>query len=407
MGTLSVDVFNYVQRFACLVDRCEDTCCKDWRISVSERDRGVFGQTLPIYENLIVKDDGGYQIGKGPDGHCVALQGGSCKVHAQHGEKALSNICANFPRMFRLINGSLVKSASMGCPEIARLCLYGEEPFRLEETQQDDFHLSDVRNQSFDDLQAADRRVVVRAVLDLALAPATSAEQALMRLFALAGRLEPLPHAQWAGEIQQRMAEPEPLAIQSEPLAADPLLEVLAETLQAPTVAQTLRSRAAALPSGAADEQRTLSPAYRALYRGEVRSTLDAILKRFIAAEMTRTGFPFISTTSAGQDYGLNLLEWAATLAVRTLSLRYLLLAHCDLETAQAPTPAVIVEVVYRFCRATSHNPATVSEKALRQAIGEHGSHYLATLIAQLSEGANAEVPLKTTGATGGSDLCN
>ncbi|SDL11847.1 flagellin lysine-N-methylase [Pseudomonas indica] len=377
MGTLSVDVFNYVQRFACLVDRCEDTCCKDWRISVSERDRGLFGQALPLYENLIVKDSDGYQIAKGPDGHCVALTGGACKVHAQHGEKALSNICANFPRMFRLINGSLVKAASMGCPEVARLCLYGEDPFRLEEAQQDDFHLGDVRDQSFEDLQATDRRAVVKALLDLVLESGTTTGQALVRVFTLAERLEPLPHSQWAGAIPRLMAEAGSLAIPVELLAADPLLEVLAEAIQQPKVAETLRRRAATLSSG---------DAYRGLYQGEVRSALDAILKRFIAAEMTRIGFPFVSITSAGQDYGLNLVEWAANLAVRTLTLRHLLLAHVDPEAGRAPEPAVIVEVVYRFCRAVSHSPAVSAEKALRQAIGERGAGYLAALIALLPE---------------------
>lgn len=380
MGTLAVDVFNYVQRFACLVDRCEDTCCKDWRISVSERDRGLFGQALPLYENLIVKDSDGYQIAKGADGHCVALTAGSCKVHAQHGEQALSNICANFPRMFRLINGSLVKSASMGCPEIARLCLYGEDPFRLEEAQQDDFHLSDVRDQSFDGLQAADRRKVVRTLLDLVLEPGTTVGLALKRIFALAERLAPLPYAQWAGVIDSLQAETEAgsPAIPTEPLTTDPLLAVLAEAAQQPKLADSLRDRVAALSAG--DQ-------YRSLYRGEVRSALEPILKRFIAAEMTRTGFPFVSITSAGQDYGLNLPEWAANLAIRTLTLRHLLLAYIDPQTAKAPEPAVIVEVVYRFCRVLSHSPATSAEKTLRQAIGERGAPLLAAVIALVAEG--------------------
>lgn len=92
MGALSAKAFNYVQQFACLAERCEDTCCKGWPIAVSERDHGLFNQALPVYENLIVKDSaGGYQMNQKSDGHCVAFDGGRCKVHAQLGEQALSS----------------------------------------------------------------------------------------------------------------------------------------------------------------------------------------------------------------------------------------------------------------------------------------------------------------------------
>lgn len=389
MGAVSVRAFNYVQSFSCLAERCEDTCCKGWRISISERDRGVLGQAQPLYENLIVKDTAGYQIAKKPDGHCVALEGGRCKVHAQFGEQALSNICANFPRMFRLINGSLVKSASMGCPEITRLCLFGDDPFYLNEIQQDDFHLSDANNQAFEGLDASAWYAVVNAPLQLALAPECSAEQALMRVFDLASRLAPLPHSRWAESIPLLVADYRQAAAQEEPLAADPLLTVLLDILHAPNVPEALPQQilgALAVEDGETPERSRLllQPSYRHLYCDEVRTTLEPILKRFIAAEMTRTGFPFISTTGAGQDYGLSLAEWGATLAIRTLTLRYLLLAHCDLATLQAPARSEIVELVYRFCRAASHNLATDSEKALRQAISAGGGRYLETLIAQL-----------------------
>lgn len=392
MGAVSVRAFNYVQRFSCLAERCEDTCCKGWRISVSERDRGLFGQAQPLYENLIVKDSAGYQIAKTPDGHCVALEGGRCQVHAQFGERALSNICANFPRMFRSINGSLVKSASMGCPEVARLCLFGDHPFSLDEIQQDDFHLADAKDQTFEGLDTADWYAGVNAALQLALAPGLSAEQALLRVFDLASRLGPLPHSRWAESIPLLIADYRQAAAREgeEPLAADPLLSVLIDILHAPNVPEALPQRVLAALAGAAGEtpergRPLLAPAYRHLYRDEVRTALQSILKRFIAAEMTRTGFPFLSTTSAGQDYGLNLAEWGATLAIRTLTLRYLLLAHCEPVTLQAPARGEIVELVYRFCRAASHNAATASEKALRQAIGAGGGGYLATLIAQLA----------------------
>lgn len=390
MGAVSVRAFNYVQSFSCLAERCEDTCCKDWHIAVGEHDRGLFDQALPVYENLIVKTVDGHRINQRSDGHCVALEGGRCKVHAHFGEQVLSSVCANFPRMFRSINGALVKSASMGCPEIVRLCLFGDDPFRLDEGQQDDFHLSAVSDQAFEGLDAADWYAVVNASLQLALTPEFSAEQALMRVFDMASRLAPLPHSRWVESIAVLIADYRQVAALETPLASDPLLAVLMDILQAPNVLEALPQQvlaALAVETGETPEySRRLQPAYRDLYRAEVRATLEPILKRFIAAEMTRTGFPFISTSSAGRDYGLDLVEWSATLAIRTLTLRYLLLAHCDLDAQQAPAREEIVELVYRFCRAASHNVATASEKALRQKIraGADGDRYLAALIGQL-----------------------
>ena len=119
-------------------------------------------------------------------------------------------------------------------------------------------HLADVRDQAFDGLQPADRRKVVRALLDRVLAAETSAGQALMAVFVLAERLQPLPHAQWAGVIDALLAEAGSPAVPYEPLAADPLLAVLNEAVQQPKLADSLRGRVAAL--SASDEHLGLAP---------------------------------------------------------------------------------------------------------------------------------------------------
>ncbi|WPN60490.1 hypothetical protein [Pseudomonas sp. P9_31] len=160
----------------------------------------------------------------------------------------------------------------------------------------------------------------------MALSSQLSTGQVLLRLHWIAARLTTLPYAGWAEELPNLAAEYEPSIACSEP-----------------------------------------------------------ILKRFIAAEMTHTGFPFISSTSAVVDYGVSLTEWATTLAIRTLTLRYLLLAHCDAHAQQAPDPQKTVDLVYRFCRAANHNAVTASERTLRNAIGERGPAYLCALIAQMT----------------------
>ncbi|OEC35684.1 lysine-N-methylase [Pseudomonas cuatrocienegasensis] len=389
MGMQSVRAFNYVQQFSCIAERCEDNCCKgNWRIAVSPRSRDLYSRDYPELLNLIVKDDSGYQMDKA-GGQCGALQGGRCQIHAKQGAQILTDTCANYPRMYRRINNALVKSATLSCPEVARIGLFGESPFQIEESQEDDHHLYGSINQELPGVSPSQWRAVVEALLQISLSPELGVAQVLLRLYAIASRLSELPHARWPEHLPY-FAEPLSLvAPNNEAISADPLLIVLINVLNAPgapdSMRQQLLSATLVVPGETpAQAQWTLKAEYQALYRSTLHHALEPILQRFIAAEMTRTGFPYLSTTSAGQDYGLNLREWAATLAIRTLTLRHLLIAHSDIRTQKAPDNPQIVDVVYRFCRAASHNAATPAEKTLRKAITDKGLSYLEALIRQV-----------------------
>lgn len=393
MNFLPVNAFSYVQRFACLAERCEDTCCTDWRIGLDPRSVDLYLQHIEL-ERLIVKDEGGYTM-RNAQGGCVALQGGRCKIHSEYGEQALSNTCANYPRMFRSINGTLQKSASMSCPEITRLCLFGDRPFDIEIGTQDDYYLSGVSDQTFPGLQVNQWQSIVGQLLAVAATPERSVGEVLLRLQALAERFTALPVAEWGAMLDET---PDPLGDRPsrhfaeqpafESFAVDPILQVLGDVLSAPVIPQSLQQRLLdGITVTAADAELSslaLQSRYRELYQGVTQARLDEILKRFIGAEMTRVGFPFVSSASAGRDYGASVAEWAATLAIRTLALRYLLVLHGDPVTGAAPDDVQIVDVVHRFCRSANHHAATPAEHALRKVISERGSAYLLALIEQL-----------------------
>ncbi|GFM49027.1 flagellin lysine-N-methylase [Pseudomonas capsici] len=390
MGIQSARAFKYVQDFSCIAERCEDNCCKgNWRIAVSNRSHDLYSREFPELLNLIVKDDSGYQMDKA-GGQCGALQGGRCQIHAQQGEAVLTDTCANYPRMYRRINNSLVKSATMSCPEVARIGLFGESPFQIEEGPQDDHHLYAAANQEFPGIDPTQWRSVMESLLQITLSKKLPVSQVLLRLYDISTQLSELPHARWIEEIPLLADNTSNLQEDtSEPILADPLLIVLINVLNSPGAPSSLRQQlltSSLIVPGAtpAQAQWTLRSEYRRLYTEKLQHSLDLILKRFIAAEMTRTGFPFISNTSAGQDYGLSLTEWATTLAIRTLTLRNLLIAHCDVNNQLAPDKQQTVDLVYRFCRAASHNAVTAAERTLRNAITQRGLAYLKTLINQV-----------------------
>jgi lysine-N-methylase len=134
-GKRSILIPEYMTTFACIGGDCEDTCCVGFRV---ELDR----QTYEHYQNL--KDDDlqadiesfvrpmdeqqtekryGY-IETQDDGRCSFLnERNLCKLQLQHDSSALGLICHTYPRMVNFIDDAAEQSATISCPEIARLAL--------------------------------------------------------------------------------------------------------------------------------------------------------------------------------------------------------------------------------------------------------------------------------------------
>lgn len=374
MVSSSAIAFRYAQSFACLAERCEDNCCQGWRISVSEQRVDTYKQTSPQLLNLITSDDEGFRMNQNPEGQCMALQGGRCSIHAQHGEQVLPDTCATYPRMNRQFDHFTVQSATMSCPEVTRLILFGDAPFLLEHGP--DIHDSGAgaAGSHLASLDVDCWASITRFFNEQALMPHRSVHQVIGQLCHVASTLEGLPYQQWMASIHQHDVHTSPQTVEEGPELTNRLLQVLSDILKAPNVPDSMRQSVL----GAVDLQATdapdryvhgLKPELFEVAHTHTDMALESAIKRFIAAEMTRTGFPFISTTSAGRDYGLSLSEWTATLAIRALALRLLLLIHCAKQADKQLTPEAIVDLVYRYCRAANHNPATASEVELRQHI--------------------------------------
>lgn len=387
MATATLQTFNYIQTFSCLAERCEANCCEgEWRIEVGSRPLALYRDMYPELLPLIATDAGG-NVMKQVDGHCVALTAGRCSFHAEAGESALPDTCANYPRMYRRFNDITVKSATMSCPEISRLVLFGDKPFARKQIDQDDLFLSGVNASKLADFSTENWAGVIDFLMDFAQSDSLSVGQILLRLHDLAPRLAALPEAQWVEQLPHLAAVYRAPETAVESVTAEPVLIVLMTILKSPQITEEIRERVVEMIAVESEElpPRTrlrIKPAWRAMASGAVGMALEPILKKYIAAEMTRTGFPFISTTSAGRDYGKTLSEWTSTLAIRTLALRYLLLAHCDTDLQQPPEPALLVAVMYRFCRAANHSAATAPEIDLRLRVSSSGSGILQEIAA-------------------------
>jgi lysine-N-methylase len=126
-----------LERFTCLAERCEDTCCRDWAVSIDrpsfDRLKGVMVGTPAGRDRLVHlmvlgspsrHVDALGQVQLDENGVCRLLDSDNrCSVQAAHGEAALPTTCAVFPRTALAVGDRIEVGGSLGCPEISRLVL--------------------------------------------------------------------------------------------------------------------------------------------------------------------------------------------------------------------------------------------------------------------------------------------
>lgn len=125
---------SYYEKFACIADRCEDTCCAGWEIDIDDRSYqyyqsvpGDFGRRLRENIQEYNKEDAyekhGYIC---KDGRCPFLNDRNlCDLYIELGEDALCYVCANTPRDILEYGGQRELAISASCPEAGRL-IYGD-----------------------------------------------------------------------------------------------------------------------------------------------------------------------------------------------------------------------------------------------------------------------------------------
>lgn len=130
----------YMTRFRCIAERCEDTCCTGLRVPVSETQwqrmqaavAGEPEEARHLHQCVSPHPEGGPHerafIEMKPDGHCPLLDAQRlCSFQRRHGEEALPDICATFPRFLRARGEQVELTGTLACPEVARLCLLAED----------------------------------------------------------------------------------------------------------------------------------------------------------------------------------------------------------------------------------------------------------------------------------------
>lgn len=370
----------YVTRFRCVGDRCEDTCCNGWTITVDRPTYDGWRQlpadgfrdellgTLQVADGKSPAPPGAHAWFKPKPGtrECPMLSGGLCRVQQRAGEASLSDTCFSYPRTTRTLGTSLTQALSLSCPEAARLALLAPDAF--------DFVGGNVHGRP----STETRTVLPKGIhpdaangVRLFCLQLVRSEGAPLwvrlavlglfceRLTALleSGKAEDVPG--FLASFEQALASPGFLdALEQVPARHAEQAQVFASLLHSglqrpPSPHQGRVQDAVARGLGAAEGESHVDAArlISAYKRGVERlpEVLDAhapkLLENYVLNELLREGFPFDAATPSAHFLDL---------VIRFGMVRLMLAARCSGETP--PDAAALVETVQVFCRRFQHD---------------------------------------------------
>ncbi len=121
---------SYYNKFACIADLCQHSCCVGWEIYLDPR-------TLEKYESLpsgeleeilsrINRDKMQITLTEGE--RCPFLEcSGLCRLISRYGEEYISDICKEHPRFYNKIGERIEGGIGASCEEAARIILTSDD----------------------------------------------------------------------------------------------------------------------------------------------------------------------------------------------------------------------------------------------------------------------------------------
>tara|TARA_B100000963_G_scaffold281611_1_gene250127 strand:- start:184 stop:1392 length:1209 start_codon:yes stop_codon:yes gene_type:complete len=138
MGNLNP---NYYNKFECLGSECSETCCQGWNIDVDHNSHlklnDLSRKCDDNIEKFLIKSrnpthDKFSYINMKKNGFCPFLDKNQlCGIQKKYGENYLPETCKNFPRRTLDFDTVQVKTLSLACPEVARLCLSQKDSMKV------------------------------------------------------------------------------------------------------------------------------------------------------------------------------------------------------------------------------------------------------------------------------------
>ena len=127
--TMKKITWNAFQKFRCIADKCEDSCCKEWEVDVDPQSAAFYRSLDGDLGNRlrqVLKTQDGASFMVLENGRCpMWRQDGLCRIQAELGHDALCSVCQEYPRLYMDYGDFAEWGLEMSCPEAARL-LFGD-----------------------------------------------------------------------------------------------------------------------------------------------------------------------------------------------------------------------------------------------------------------------------------------
>ena len=132
----------YMTRFVCIAENCTDSCCQGWQASLDrdayEKLKGAMIRSpetwmrflkavRPTEDDFTQTETYAYMRSKKGRGCAFWESDERCWVWKTYGYDFLGNVCALYPRVIGRLGDRLEVTASLSCPEAARLCLLSDD----------------------------------------------------------------------------------------------------------------------------------------------------------------------------------------------------------------------------------------------------------------------------------------
>jgi lysine-N-methylase len=351
-------------KFSCTGDACEDTCCKQWSMQMDDATFARYQVKAPeLLDAVDTDDDGGRIMRKSPStGYCVKLDGGICSIHKQYGDSMLGDACHFYPRATRALGDAVLMTATLSCPEIARLAL-SEDAWTFAEQELERLP-SQMKNYLPEGLSAEDALQVHQAFLKVAEDESLSAEQALARIASVSRSFENIPVSMWGKAVGFYLQSAQGRLPEAKLDAADPFnllhalcglivathkprtprLQAVLDDMQA-ALGATLNWENASIALGDDSQQRYRTMQER--WRQEHAAIYAPALRRWLKMQLALALFPF-------SGLGDSLSERITIIGVRLATLRLAIMCRCDIKGPSSATDD-LVPLVQPLSRVLDH----------------------------------------------------
>ena len=359
----SIQRARFVAEFNCLGADCEDTCCKGWGMQVDASTEKLWRDTDPTLITAVTGQPGHRtMVRDAATDYCIKFEDGLCGIQKPRGDRYLSDACHFYPRALRGFGDTILVTAALSCPEIARLALTRGASFALEagEMERIPGTLPDYKPVELTTDEAISvHTAFLNAALDETAAPA----RALMRIASVTESLTKLSVKSWPEAVPFYLTQAESRLLPPEPHPTDPayLLQALcglvaaAKKANQPRLMETIARMESALHLSIRWDNLAIAPLPDSMHATQNvwdgwktwEAELAPVMRRYLAAQLSLALFPY-------GGFGGTLTERIAIIGVRFATVRLALLCARSLSAGPMPED-LIVRTVQSLSRFLDH----------------------------------------------------